>query len=75
MTRVVQAQLIHYQPPQYLVIPIGDPSDADDLAYINDETQWEVVDKTRGWDPYNYIIRAWDDERQQAWTYLARVEN
>jgi hypothetical protein len=38
----------------------GGASDQDDLDEINRST-WDIVDATLGWEPYNAIIRVWDD--------------
>lgn len=59
--KVTTAQLIRpYVGPQYLVEPIGDPSDDEDIAAIQDavdEGAAVVLDDTiMGWPPYTHII-------------------
>jgi len=68
------AQLIRYVGPQYLIQPVGDPSDNDDLDTIN-ASEWDGVDAVLGWEPYNAIIRVWDGTGTTSWTYLALVED
>ena len=74
MAQVTMAQLIRYRAPQYLVEPVGDASDDADLDAINNSI-WDEVDAVLGWEPYNVIIRVWDDTGTSSWTYLALVED
>lgn len=74
MAKVHEAQLIRYRAPQYLVEPVGDASDDADLDAINNSI-WDAIDAPLGWEPYNAIIRVWDDTGTGSWTYLALVED
>lgn len=70
--RVLAAQLIRYQAPQYLVEPVGPASDRGDVISINAAT-WDTIDATVDWEPYNAIIRVWDNTGCISQTYLALV--
>lgn len=74
MTKVHEAQLIRYVGPQYLVEPIGEASDEEDVDEIN-ASNWRIIEPALGWGPYNAIIRVWDDTGTSSWTYLALVED
>jgi len=56
--RVTAAQMIRrYREPQWLVEPIGEPADREDVAAINQQG-YEVLDRNiRGWGIYNAIVR------------------
>jgi len=74
MAKVHEAQLIRYVGPKYLVEPVGAASDQEDIDTIN-ASDWDAIDATLGWEPYNAIIRVWDDTGTSSWTYLALVED
>jgi hypothetical protein len=74
MAKVHEAQLIRYVGPQYLVEPVGEASDQEDIDTIN-ASDWDAIDAPLGWEPYNAIIRVWDDAGTSSWTYLALVED
>jgi hypothetical protein len=60
MPEITAAQLIRpYVGPQYLVEPVGDESDPDDVAALNNDADWVVVlDRhVQGWEPYNAVVR------------------
>lgn len=57
-----QAQMIKpYQGPAYLISPVGDESDADDIEVISDAlaagTAREIASGLLGWAPYIRIVR------------------
>ena len=74
MAKVHEAQLIRYVGPQYLVEPVGEASDQEDIDIIN-ASDWDCIEAPLGWEPYNAIIRVWDDTGTCSWTYLALVED
>ena len=72
---VTDAQLIHrYSPPEYLIQPIGDPSDPEDIDAINASQQIDLLDLTLGWSPYTAVIRVTDDTGVE-YDYLATLAN
>ena len=71
---VTDAQLIHrYSSPEYLIQPIGDASDPDDIDAIN-ASQIDVLDGALGWSPYTAVIRVTDDTGVE-YDYLATLAN
>lgn len=74
MATVHEAQLIRYVGPQYLVETVGPASDEEDIDIIN-ASDWDGIEPPLGWEPYNAIIRVWDDTGTGSWTYLALVED
>lgn len=72
---VTAAQLIGgYVGPEWLVEPIGDPSDQDDLDAINASEVYVMERNVRGWGEYNSIIRVPNESVPALGTYyLARL--
>jgi len=72
---IVAAQLIGgYVGPEWLVEPIGDPSDQDDLDAINASEVYVMERNVRGWGEYNSIIRVPNESVPALGTYyLARL--
>ena len=73
---VLAAQRIGgYVGPEWLVEPVGEPSDDDDLAAINSAADVYVMDTDiRGWGEYNAIIRVANETVPALGTYyLARL--
>jgi hypothetical protein len=73
---IVAAQLIGgYVGPEWLVEPVGEPSDDDDLAAINSAAEVYVMDTDiRGWGEYNAIIRVANESVPALGSYyLARL--
>lgn len=72
---VLAAQLIGgYVGPQWLVEPIGEPSDDDDLAAINASDVYVMDRHISGWGEYNAVIRVAKESVPALGTYyLARL--
>ncbi len=75
MPYVTAAQLIAgYVGPEWLIEPVADPSDPEDVAAINEEGYDVLQRGLLGWGPYNAIIRVdGPDERAVDTYYLARL--
>jgi hypothetical protein len=73
MPEITAAQMIRpYVGPQYLVEPVGDVSDADDIAAINDADWVVILDRhVQGWGEYNAIVRV--SANDVTADYLARL--
>ena len=56
--RVTAAQMIRrYQGPQWIVEPVGEPSEPDDIANINASHPYVLQNGVRGWGDYDAIVR------------------
>jgi hypothetical protein len=74
MPEITAAQMIRpYVGPQYLVEPVGDESDPDDVAALNNDADWVVVleRNVQGWGEYNAIVRV--SANDVTADYLARL--